>query len=158
MTDPAVRPAHRPDAPALARLETLAGGPPGALARWTERLRLPAGDDHFVLVATGPDGAVLAYAAAGGSRDGDGKGDGELYALATDPGTDAGVAGRACDVLLTTVLRRLAAAGYARATCSTTDGPIDRLGASRLHRAGFATDPRGAGRRLACRLLPNAAV
>ncbi len=83
-------------------------------SRWNEHLALPPGDDHFVLVAEEHGtGDVAGFVAGGGSRDPDGKGDGEIYALYVDPGRWRHGVGR---LLLTGALAALADASFASAT------------------------------------------
>lgn len=83
-------------------------------SRWSEHLALPPGDDHFVLVAEAPSsGEVAGFVAGGGSRDPDGKGDGEVYALFVDPGRWGHGIGR---LLLEGAVAALADASFASAT------------------------------------------
>lgn len=122
--DAALAPVGRRGAEALGRL-------------WEERLRLPAGDDHFALAADDGSG-VVGYAVAGGSRDGDGKGHGELYALVVAPGRGV----EAGEALGRVVVVRLNDAGYARVTCWV---PTKELAApsppvTALARIGFSPD------------------
>lgn len=134
------------DATALAGLErrcTPSNRAAGGGDHWGERLALPHGDDHFVLVAT-LDDAPIAYALGGGSRDEDGKGDGELYVLGADPSLGDERATEAQAALIETALSRLAEAGYRRATCwlgpeMGPEAPVTRA----LTRHGFRRDRGG---------------
>lgn len=156
-----IRPATPGDAVAIAAVERDASrAPTGATSRpgdkaapaggttarrWARALALPAGDDHFVLAAVEEGGGLVGFASAGGSRDDDGKGDGELYALGSEPGPSARDVQAA---LVAAVLVRLADAGYARAT-RWLDGVDAAPGAparAMLERLGFGADDPGEGR------------
>lgn len=80
---------------------------------WEERLALPAGDDHFVLAAADPTGNLVGVASAGGSRDVDGKGDGEIYVLYVAPDRLGEGYGK---TLVAAVVGSLEEAGFRRAT------------------------------------------
>lgn len=102
-----------------------------------ERLELPPGEDHFVLVAEEPSSsaALFGYISGGGSRDEDRKGSAEIYELVVAPVADAPVAAA---LLLQAAITILAGAGYDQVGLWLA--ARNSFGASGLEEAGFAPD------------------
>ena len=88
-------------------------------AAWLDRLAIRQGPDYFILIAESIDnGTVAGFCSAGGTRDEDRKGDGEVYALYVHPDWwRRGVGG----ALLAEALHRFTEASYEAAALWTLE-------------------------------------
>jgi len=110
-----------------------ADGSPTVVARFADRLSITHGDDYFCLVADAP--APVAYLLAGGTRDTDRKGYGEIYELAVAAPVRRHGVGTA---LVIAALERFAAAGYAGTVAWVA--PDERAGGAFAMSCGFVED------------------
>ena len=120
------------DAAELLELTERLGG--AGASHLAERLAIAPGDDHFVLILRDAGGSPVGYLSAGGSRDPDGKGGGELYEVVIEQETATGETA----ALIGEAIGLLDAAGYGDVTVWSTALRGIELGS--LVGLGFAPD------------------